>query len=521
MHQEEHVGFDDEYDFLTNMILYKKLSLVSDAENVSTKASAATSDQIAMIAILNNLTSQVRQEQGLAIQRNQRNAELLKENELLKSTLLAKDKSIKFLKSKKEKVLTDKKELVDSYLDDIDILGTRNSGLGYLAKHTQPVLYDGNTLLDPTLTPVSVWDSDNVLVHQVVSMHKMKDKPGHVRPESGFYTKLNAIKFVPQIELSREQAYWLNSQDHTPSKPITPFVRKERTTKKPLYISVACFDYAKEFAKQQLTPFYEHFKKHINTVDATIRKEVAEYKQIFDDLDAEYECCVLENKNLKIEKKNLLIKNDCLIAECLEKDICSIVLSSNLVVPPSLDSLDCMLAELRTNCNREHSKVLELEAEVLKRQHMLTESEKRKALETKLTQLKDTITALRIQNDGFKVTNATQKTKIAKLKAKDVGNKSNGTTTPTNPKVLALGMYAKGPKYIIPHKRTNKESPIPMSRKKHVTFKEPPKPSPRVTKKPVAPQVKKADVAVHLSTGIKSATGASKTASKNHAWIYK
>nr|GEW22060.1 transposase (putative), gypsy type [Tanacetum cinerariifolium] len=59
MHQEEHLGFDDEYDFLTNTIPYKKLSLVSDAENVSTKASVATSDQIAMIAILNNLTSQV------------------------------------------------------------------------------------------------------------------------------------------------------------------------------------------------------------------------------------------------------------------------------------------------------------------------------------------------------------------------------------------------------------------------------------------------------------------------------
>nr|GFC15459.1 hypothetical protein [Tanacetum cinerariifolium] len=140
-----------------------ELSLVSDAENVSTEASAATSDQIAMIAILNYLTSQVvghaktnqeitlenetlknelvrckqeigrldtqkikldlenqvRQEQGLVIQRNQRNAKLLKKNELLKSTLSAKDKYIEFLKSKMEKVLTDKKELVDSYLDDI------------------------------------------------------------------------------------------------------------------------------------------------------------------------------------------------------------------------------------------------------------------------------------------------------------------------------------------------------------------------------------------------------------------
>nr|GFD19783.1 hypothetical protein [Tanacetum cinerariifolium] len=60
----------------------------------------------------------------------------------------------------------------------------------------------------------------------------------------------------------------------------------------------------------------------------------------------------------------------------------------------------------------------------------------RKALETDLTQLKDTITALRIHNDGYKVTNAIQKIEIAKLKAKDVANKSSGTTTPTTQKYL-------------------------------------------------------------------------------------
>ncbi|GJQ90442.1 hypothetical protein Tco_1262846 [Tanacetum coccineum] len=49
--------------------------------------------------------------------------------------------------------------------------------------------------------------SEEVLVHQVVSMKKMNEKPGHVRPANGFYDKLNALKFVPQQELSREQAY--------------------------------------------------------------------------------------------------------------------------------------------------------------------------------------------------------------------------------------------------------------------------------------------------------------------------
>ncbi|GJS64293.1 hypothetical protein Tco_0678857 [Tanacetum coccineum] len=77
--------------------------------------------------------------------------------------------------------------------------------------------------------------------------------------------------------------------------------------------------------------------------------KVTEYMRIFDELDTEYEHCVLANKNLNIERKNLLIQNDYLIANSLEKDICS---------------------------NLEHSKVVELEAEILKKQQMLNESEK-------------------------------------------------------------------------------------------------------------------------------------------------
>ncbi|GJZ45375.1 hypothetical protein Tco_0592971 [Tanacetum coccineum] len=68
----------------------------------------------------------------------------------------------------------------------------------------QLFLYDADTLLHPTHHPVSIWDSEEVLVHQVVSMKKMNEKPGHVRPENGFYEKLNALKFVPQQELVSE-----------------------------------------------------------------------------------------------------------------------------------------------------------------------------------------------------------------------------------------------------------------------------------------------------------------------------
>ncbi|GJY11687.1 retrovirus-related pol polyprotein from transposon TNT 1-94 [Tanacetum coccineum] len=177
-------------------------------------------------------------------------------------------------------------------------------GLGYMAKRAQPVLYDADTLLHPTHHPVSIWDSEEVLVHQVVSMKKMNEKPGHVRPENGFYEKLNALKFVPQQELSREQAYWLPaneiaSQASNPDRPVTPFVHNRPPPSQVLF--------------------------HLQKVNAVFHQ---------------FE----------------------------EKDICSIVLTSDIVVPPSSN---CLCEELRSNCDREHSKVVELEAEILKKQQML------------------------------------------------------------------------------------------------------------------------------------------------------
>nr|GEY12945.1 hypothetical protein [Tanacetum cinerariifolium] len=121
----------------------------------------------------------------------------------------------------------------------------------------------------------------------------------------------------------------------------------------------------------------------------------------------------------------------------------------------------------------------------------------KQALETEMTQLKYTVTSLKIQNDGYKVTYANlnrcyeklskanthlrttslekiaaQKAKIATLNAKIVGNKTSGTIKPANPKVIAPGMYAISPKYIVPQRRTNRETLIPLPKKKQVTFQE-------------------------------------------------
>ncbi|GJY43406.1 retrovirus-related pol polyprotein from transposon TNT 1-94 [Tanacetum coccineum] len=136
-----------------------------------------------------DLENKVRQEQALVIQRNKRNAELVQENDLLKSTLSGKEKSMLFYNLKSQ-----------------------------ASKPTTPA------------TPF---------------VHKS-------RPPSQVLASLQKVNAVfPQFE----------------------GIIKERTTQKPDYVSEWCYDYAKQFVEQQLVPFYDHFKKHIQAANDTFFKE--------------------------------------------------------------------------------------------------------------------------------------------------------------------------------------------------------------------------------------------------------
>ncbi|GKD83406.1 hypothetical protein Tco_1350245 [Tanacetum coccineum] len=117
--------------------------------------------------------------------------------------------------------------------------------------------------------------------------------------------------------------------------------------------------------------------------------------------------------------------------------------------------------DLRSARDREHTKVLELEAEISKQKQLITESEKRFAF-LEQNYLKDAITSVRIQNDGFKAENVNLKqhydelskanthsrtayteklsaltTQHIKLQAQVTGTTSSGPSTSETPKVLA------------------------------------------------------------------------------------
>nr|GEV83991.1 hypothetical protein [Tanacetum cinerariifolium] len=470
MHQEEHLDSDVESNIDDNTISYHQYQLDSEVQDVPTEVCSVSPAEISMITILEDLRNQL-----------DGHLKVNQEQSMVNDSLRA--------------------ELARS-------LGSSYPWYAKQAKIAQPSLYDGHALLKPTNTPVRVHDSKESLVQA-------------------------EVYWLPTEELA--------TQKSNPPKPVTSFV----------YTCPA--------------------PKLVQNLDENLVKEVTEFMRIFDELDKEYEQCVLEKKKLRIEKKNLLIQNECLITDCIAKYICSIVLASDRDRPLS--------EEPSSNCVRENSKVIELKAEILKQQQMLAESEKqcsliqknhidlqikfrnykeclksqtisdnshsptvnavfkinqlkeqlqgkddtirklhtqinsmsmlnveptlgsfnKQALETELTQLKDAITLVRIQNDRFKVENVNLKqhyqelstsnshsrdtltrkitaltVENAKLKSETLSKMHSKPIVHEKPKVLAPGMYAISSKYIVPPQRVNRAEPTHFPKKKQATFQEPP-----------------------------------------------
>ncbi|GJV08641.1 hypothetical protein Tco_1346297 [Tanacetum coccineum] len=125
MHQEEHLDSDAETEIDDNTSRQHQY-LLTRSPKCSKRGSADTSDKVSMMLILTDLQTQldghakVNQRKMLKVRtgtspsypgRNKRNAELVQENDLLKSTLSGKEKSIAFLQSEKEKIFLKKKDL--------------------------------------------------------------------------------------------------------------------------------------------------------------------------------------------------------------------------------------------------------------------------------------------------------------------------------------------------------------------------------------------------------------------------
>nr|GFB78974.1 hypothetical protein [Tanacetum cinerariifolium] len=118
---------------------------------------------------------------------------------------------------------------------------------------------------------------------------------------------------------------------------------------------------------QEVIPFFQTIKENFEGIQKALTKEVKQMKDVFEELEAEVAQCAVDRKHDVIDRKNLLIANDNLIAECLSKEVFYVATNSELnvarfakmhVANTSIESrclaLEAELATLRDKSHQEN-----------------------------------------------------------------------------------------------------------------------------------------------------------------------
>ncbi|GJU95315.1 hypothetical protein Tco_1320071 [Tanacetum coccineum] len=243
-------------------------------------------------------------------------------------------------------------------------------------KQVQPALYNGYEIIKNNHVPALVHNTEDTLEIAEITRRKMNDKmkdpecvTHKVKIAPPDYSKENYLAtFTPQKQLTPEQIFW--SQDlikmkeealkkqTTASRPIkaltvyppnTPatlvprvlptksqvkiniftliqlFLEFEKTCKKRITPTGLTegergFEQTKECYLTEVIPFFKTLKEHFEGIQKALTKEIKEMKDVFEELEAEVDQNVVDRKHDEIERKNLLIAHDNLIADCFVKD---------------------------------------------------------------------------------------------------------------------------------------------------------------------------------------------------------
>ncbi|GJT39350.1 hypothetical protein Tco_0939215 [Tanacetum coccineum] len=278
-------------------------------------------------------------------------------------------------------------------------IGYKNPFYLSKAKQVQPALYSGQEIVKPNHARVLVHDSEDTLEIAETTRKQMNEKmkdPECVKKKVKIaphdYSKENYLAtFTPQKQLTPEQIFWSKDllkmkaealkEQTTASRPIkalmvyppnTPatLVPRVLPTKSQVKINIfALIQLFSEFDKTckkritptgltegergfeqtktcyltEVIPFFKTIKEHFEGIQKALINEIKEMKEVFDQMEAEVDQNAIDKKCDEIERKNLLIENENLIAECLSKDVFYTATTSVLTVSRFSDMHDAYI----------------------------------------------------------------------------------------------------------------------------------------------------------------------------------
>ncbi|GJW61973.1 hypothetical protein Tco_0111308, partial [Tanacetum coccineum] len=241
------------------------------------------------------------------------------------------------------------------------------------AKQVQSALYNGNEIVRTNHAPAVVHDSKDTLEIAEITRKRMLKKvksPFCVEHKVKFappdYSKENYLAiFAPQRDLTPEQIFWSKDENdrkkaktsvpkplstptvyppNTPVKLIPRVLPTKIQVKINLYTLTQLFTEFDKTCKKRITPtgvtegergfeqtkrcyltevipFFKTLKEHFAGVQTALFKEVKVMEEIFDQMSDEVDQNVVDKQCAEIVKKNLLIENENLIANCLSNQL--------------------------------------------------------------------------------------------------------------------------------------------------------------------------------------------------------
>ncbi|GKB13776.1 retrovirus-related pol polyprotein from transposon TNT 1-94, partial [Tanacetum coccineum] len=257
-------------------------------------------------------------------------------------------------------------------------LAFQNSFYVKKAQHIRSMLFEGTVIAKKT-NVISIADSKETLMLEEEIRSKM-------------LLKQNFGKcFVPQQELSAEQAFWFQmsnpsteSSDASPVKVDVPSelpkVSLVNASLKTLKFHLAKFD---SVVRTKITP---------STLTEDLLNEITEVQTIFDQMKAAVQQYSVDKRCLEIAKNQALNENYRLLEQIISQDIVNIVVNS------LVDINDSVNANVNVNSMEMCNKCLKLKAELIKQHNVIKKDEYNNLLKIfeKLAQLEQHYVSLEL-----------------------------------------------------------------------------------------------------------------------------
>ncbi|GJX25360.1 retrovirus-related pol polyprotein from transposon TNT 1-94 [Tanacetum coccineum] len=174
------------------------------------------------------------------------------------------------------------------------------------AKNAQPTLYDGDELLKTHHVSVIVPSFEEELELAEATRNKL-----HVKMNDSACVE----KRVNAEELKANATPLPVLPPATVYPPNTPVHLVPRTLPTTSQVNIdLCY-------LTEVIPFFNLLKEHFEGIQKSLVTEVRAMKAVFENLEAEVDQNETDLRSGEIERKNLLITNENLVAECLSKDV--------------------------------------------------------------------------------------------------------------------------------------------------------------------------------------------------------